>query len=142
MTTTRHGHTNFKGLQPFISDMAPGMTTTTKRYQADGFMPLVFEDLRYTDYKGRPVYSMAHYSEQNGDAMRDPELTFSVDWEAEIIEPQTFQNDYLVVYQRVYKQDDQGRTLYNRRLRTDLDEFLWQWLRNIQQQGYSQEATA
>ena len=144
MTKTRHGHTNFEGLQPFISDMLPrqiheGRPVSHKRYQAAGFMPLVFERLSYTDYKGRPVYSMTHYSQQNGDAMRDPDLTFSVDMDTQTIEPQTFQNDYLGIYQEVYRQDDQGRTLYSQRLRVDLDEFLWQWLRNIQEQGYQLE---
>lgn len=138
MTKTRHGTTNYKGLLPFIGDMGPGKVTH-KRYHAAGFMPLVFEYLHYNDYKGRPVYSMTHYGEQNGDAMCDPDLTFSVDSEAGTIEPQTFQNDYMGLYQRVYKQDDEGRTLYSRRLRIDLDEFLWQWLKNIAMQGYQLE---
>lgn len=137
MKNTVHGHTNYKGLLPFIQDMKPGSETTHKRLEAAGYMPLVFEYLYCSDYKGRPLYSMAHYGEQNGDAMRDPELTFSVDWDAERIEPQTFQNDYLGVYQEVYRQNDQGQTLYSRRLRSDLDEFLWQWLKNIYAQGYS-----
>lgn len=136
MTTTRHGHTNFKGLQPFIGDMGPGKITH-KRLDADGYMPLVFEYLCYNDYKGRPVFSMTHYDQQNGDIMRDPELTFSVDYAAEVIEPQTFQNDYLGLYQEVYRRNDEGQLLYSKRLRTDLDEFLWQWLRNIQEQGYT-----
>jgi len=147
MTKTRHGHTNFEGLQQFISDMLPrkiheGPPVSHKRYQAAGFMPLVFERLYYTDYKGRQVYSMTHYGEQNGDAMRDPDLTFSVDMDAKTIEPQTFQNDYLGLYQEVYKQDEQGRTLYSQRLRSSLDEFLWQWLKNIEQQGYTEEVPA
>lgn len=138
MNPTKHGRTNFKALRPYISDMAPEASTRRdhKRYTAPGFMPLVFEYLHYSDYKGRPVYSMAHYGEQNGDAMRDPDLTFSVDWDGEIIEPQTYQNDYLGLYQEVYRQNDQGQTMYSKRLRTDLDEFLWQWLHNIKKQGY------
>lgn len=40
-------------------------------------------------------------------------------------------------YQEVYKRDEGGQLLYSKRLRTDLDEFLWTWLHNIQEQGYS-----
>lgn len=134
MTNTRHAHTNFNRLLPFIGGM--GEDQNHRRYESGGFMPLVLEYLYYSDYKGRPVYSMTHYGEQNGDAMRDPDMTFSVDWDNQIVEPQTYQNDYLGVYQEVYRRDEQGRLLYSKRLRTDLDEFLWQWLQNIEQQGY------
>ena len=40
-------------------------------------------------------------------------------------------------YQEVYKRDESGQLLYSKRLRTDLDEFLWNWLHNIKEQGYS-----
>ena len=69
--------------------------------------------------------------------MRDPDMTVSVDWSAGSVEPLTFQNDYLGVYQEVYKRDESGQLLYSKRLRTDLDEFLWNWLHNIKEQGYS-----
>lgn len=131
MNNAKHAHTNFKHLQPFLEGVR-----SHRRYEADDYMPLVFEYLHYSDHKGCPVYSMTHYGEQNGDAMRDPDMTFSVDWGNQTIEPQTFQNDYLGIYQEVYKRDDQGRLLYSKRLRADLDEFLWQWLQNIEQQGY------
>lgn len=133
----RHARTNYKGLLPFIGDMDG--RRAHKRYQASGFMPLVFEYLGYTDRKGRPVFSMTHYGEQNGDAMRDPDMTLAVDREAQTVEPLTFQNDYLGLYQQVYIHDDQGRLLYSKRLQTSLDEFLWQWLRNIEMQGYQLE---
>lgn len=138
MNNTKHAHTNFTRLLPFLDGMKAGQDNqhTHRRYESDGYMPLVLEYLHYSDYKGRPVYSMTHYGEQNGDAMRDPDMTFSVDWDNQAIEPQTFQNDYLGIYQEVYRRDDQGRLLYSKRLRTDLDEFLWQWLQNIEQQGY------
>lgn len=137
MNNTKHAHTNFKRLLPFLGGMEAGHGRYDyKRYESAGYMPLIFEYLHYSDYKGRPVYSMTHYGEQNGDAMRDPDMTISVDWGNQTVEPQTFQNDYLGVYQEVYRRDDQGRLLYSKRLRTDLDEFLWQWLQNIEQQDY------
>ena len=36
-----------------------------------GYMDLCIEALGYNDHEGRPVYSVAHYGEQNGDLMRD-----------------------------------------------------------------------
>jgi hypothetical protein len=42
---------------------------------SDGaFMPLVVEWIG--DIDGFPLFSLAHYGEQNGDAMRDPEMCF------------------------------------------------------------------
>ena len=53
MKNTRHGRTNFKGLSPYIGDMArPGQNGKThKRYQASSYMPLVFEYLHYISFK-------------------------------------------------------------------------------------------
>ena len=121
MNATRHGTTNFKMLRPYLNGMGPD-GDSHRRFTAEGFMDLVAEYLFYSDYKGRPVYSLTHYGRQNGDAMRDPDMTVSVDWSTGSVEPLTFQNDYL---------------LYSKRLRTDLDEFLWNWLHNIKEQGYS-----
>lgn len=134
MTRLKHAHTNFTRLCPYIGDMRqPGKTY--KRYESGGLMPLVMEYLHYNDYKGRPVYSMAHYGEQNGDLMRDPDLVFSVDWEAGTVEPMSFRNDYMGVYQEVYIERD-GKHLYSQRLRVDLDEFLYQWMANIEASKY------
>lgn len=136
MNATRHGTTNFKMLRPYLNGMGPD-GDSHRRFTAEGFIDLVAEYLFYSDYKGRPVYSLTHYGRQNGDAMRDPDMTVSVDWSAGSVEPLTFQNDYLGVYQEVYKRGESGQLIYSKRLRTDLDEFLWNWLHNIKEQGYS-----
>ena len=51
----------------------------------------------------------------------------------------TFQNDFMGMYQEVYRQDEAGTWFYSQRLRIDLDEFLWSWLKNIKEQGYRLE---
>ena len=130
MKPTKHATTNYKMLKPFIDGLNGG---THRRYEAPGYMPLVLESL-YPDGSAT-VYSLAHYGEQNGDAMRDPDMELCVDHAAGTVEPLTFQNDYMHMYQEVYKYRD-GQKLYSPRLRTDLDEFLWQWLKNIQDQGF------
>lgn len=130
MKPTKHATTNYKMLKPFIDGLNGG---THRRYEAPGYMPLVLESL-YPDGSAT-VYSLTHYGEQNGDAMRDPDMELRVDHAAGTVEPLTFQNDYMHTYQEVYKYRD-GQKLYSPRLRTDLDEFLWQWLKNIQDQGF------
>ena len=65
------------------------------RLESGGYMPLVIENLEYTDADGNPVYSMTHYGELNGDAMADPDMTFAVDFKNGTVIPRTFQNDYM-----------------------------------------------
>ena len=123
---TKHATTNYKALAPFLEtvDASEEQHVT---FTASGYMPLSIEKL-YSD-NDLPVYGMMHWTTQNGDLMRDPDMTFSVDHETKTLHPLTFQNDFMGLYQEVYKEDDNGRLLYSPRLLTDLDAFLWQWLK-------------
>ena len=132
MKPTRHARTNYRMLTPLMVGMNG---KTHRRYESAGFMPLVIESL-YSEGDDVKVYSLTHYGEQNGDAMRDPDMELRVDFEVGTVEPLTFRNDYLGIFQEVYITRN-GKQLYSPRLRTDLDEFLWQWLRNIAEQGYN-----
>src|SRR5258707_7327800 len=42
------------------------------------YMPLVIEDIEEPGPAGYPTISVAHYGEQNGDLMRDPEMCFEL----------------------------------------------------------------
>ena len=130
MKPTKHATTNYKRLLPFIVRLGDDRH---RRFESDGYMPLVLEKL-YID-GGATVYSLTHYGEQNGDMMADPDMELKVDFDAGTVEPLTYQNDYMGVFQQVYINRD-GQRLYNPRLRTDLDDFLWRWLRNIEAQGF------
>jgi len=109
-----------------------------KTFKSPGFMDLSVEWISYgpTDTKWE-VLSLAHYGEMNGDAMRDPEVLALVrrgDREAYGI---YFRNDYLPTEREVYEFDDGGQiSNVNMPLREDLTGFLYQWLRNINQQGH------
>ena len=138
MKQTRYASCNYKRLLPFIQGM--NEDDDHRRFESPGFMPLVVEFLHYTDRHGAPVYSLSHYGEQNGDLMADPDMELAIDTEAGTIEPLTFRNDYMGMYQEVYKRSPSGQLLYSPRLRSELDDFLRQWLGNIQQQGYTREA--
>ena len=136
---TRHAGTNYKALKPFLEtvDKAGGY----KKFTAPGFMDLSIDNLCRTDHEGNPVYAMAHYGEQNGDLMADPDMEFSVNHTTGTVRPLTFQNDFFGMYQQVFKTTG-GKLLYSQRLLTDLDEFMWQWLNNIEMQGFTPDQTA
>jgi hypothetical protein len=115
------------------------------RLQAPGFMRLVIEYIG-TGPRDLPAISVAHYGEQNGDAMRDPEIVFEVDWTPQSgwgpqeWGPISFRNDYLGICQEgeagaVFVGDD-GKVKIRPRLVQDLKAFARQWDRNIQDQGF------
>ena len=134
MTPTRFASCNYKRLLPFIQGM--GEDDDHRRYEAPGYMPFTVEYLHYADRHGHPVYSLTHYGEQNGDLMADPDMTIAVDPDAGTVEPLTFRNDYMGVDQQVYIRAANGQLLYSRRLRSELDDFLRQWLKNLAEQGF------
>lgn len=135
MKPTKHATTNFRMAVPFL-DAVDASPDGHRKFLADGYMPLTMEDLGYT-FHDRKVYSITHYGEQNGDLMRDPDMTIAVDRQAGTVEPLTWQNDYMGRYSEVYVTGDDGRELYRPRLRTELDRFLWMWLKNIGEQKFS-----
>lgn len=139
MKKTKHGTTNYKELKPFIdtADKNDGYA----KFTAEGFMDLTLEKLYYTDYEGNPVYSLAHYGIQNGDLMADPEVTFSINHETGNLMPLSYQNDYMAIYQQIFKQKD-NKTLYNPRWLIDVDEFLYLWRKNIIAQGFAPDKMA
>ncbi len=131
---TQHATTNYRMLLPFIS-MVKALDGHA-RFTAPGYMDLVIEQLYYTDPYGNQVYSIAHYGEQYGDLMRDPEITFSLDAERGRIIPLSFQNDYIGAYQEILCTRN-GKQMYSVSLLKDLDQFLWQWNKNIAEQKFS-----
>ena len=48
------------------------------------FMELVIEAVHEPGPRGLPALSVAHYGEQNGDAMRDPEMCFEIEPDGEL----------------------------------------------------------
>ena len=87
----------------------------------EGFDDLVLE------YIGEGEYSLAHYSELNGDMMRSPEITFKVE-EKEIV-PTSYLDDYTATYVEVEDKTDKD---YNGIL-----DIFKTWLKNIAIQFYS-----
>ena len=90
-----------------------------------GYMPLIIQ------YIGENEIAVAHTYLQNGDVMNDPEMTFRIDRDKGALEPLTYQQDALGLYQRVYPEP--GKWIP--KLRNDLSTFAEQWLKNIEAQG-------
>ena len=131
---TRSGAANYKRIKPFLlaADAAGGHY----RFTSAGFEPLSVENLEYTDHDGHPVYGMMHFYMQNGDLMRDPDMTFSVDDAAGTICPLTYQMDTFGVYQEVFRVGENGSLRYAPGMLRELDSFLSTWSRNLKHQGF------
>ncbi len=104
------------------------------------FMRLVIEVVSPPFPNGTCEVSVAHYGELNGDAMRDPELTFLVtpstgaEWQWQ---PLTFTNDYMGIYQVAAEYDNFGQLrVRDARLVQELSEFAVLWDGNIREQGF------
>lgn len=124
---------NYKDLRPLLEALARHDNYIS--VENAPYLRFAAEYLYYSDYKGRPVYYMAHRDVQNGDLMADPEIDFAVDEAAQTIEPLLFRNDYIGAYDEVYKEVN-GQTVYSPSRRASLDEFLHDWLQNLKRQGF------
>jgi uncharacterized protein YqiB (DUF1249 family) len=92
-------------------------------------MDLVIEKI------GDNEYSFAHYYEQEGDLMADPEVTLKINDEKKAVETLTYYNAGIGLYQEVYPTP---KTYYPK-LRMQLNGFLGDWLNNLINQGFITE---
>ncbi|MDE6590238.1 MAG: hypothetical protein K2K53_07835, partial [Oscillospiraceae bacterium] len=114
--------------------MFPEIASSEYRYLSmvagEGMMPL------HLEWIDTDVIAVSHTYVQNGDLMRDPEMTFRVDREKGTLEPLTFQQDGSIqLYQQVYPEP--GKWIP--KLRSDLNTFAQQWLKNISEQNYRKQ---
>ena len=132
-----------KHVQQMI-DQHGGFEAVRTRYlriENPPFMRLVIEVIGGPYPNGAYELSIAHYSEQNGDAMRDPEITFLVVPSAEgtTWTPLTFENSYLGAYQVVAEVSSEGLIQVKQsRAMNDLRDFANQWDRNLKEQGFGE----
>lgn len=97
--------------------------------------------------RNKPLISVAHYGEQNGDAMRDPDMVFEIEtWQGftnaqtgkpAIWEwyPISFRNDYGGLCQEATWEEN-GTVYTKPALVKQLTTFANQWDRNIHEQGF------
>lgn len=99
-----------------------------------GIMAVSVEVVDRTQYG--PIVSVAHYYEQNGDLMADPEMTFLVVSAAGTVVPLTYRQDGLGINQEAARIEGK-KLLMNKRLQRDLATFANQWMRNILNQQFT-----
>lgn len=133
MTDLKYAKKNYQDLRPILEALSRHDFHIS--VENEPYTRFVAEWLYYKDYKGRPVYYIAHYSEQNGDLMADPEIEFSIDEISQTVEPIIFRNDYAGRFDEVYREIG-GKVMYSKSLRISLDSFLHTWLRNLKHQGF------
>lgn len=111
---------------------------TAVRIRVEGYMPLSIEAIG-TSAEGNRLIAISHAGEQNGDLMRDPEMVFELFTHGELsaAEPLSFQNDYMGLFQEVYRYDEAGKkTHVNTRLKAELKSFARTWFSNMREQGF------
>lgn len=104
------------------------------RLSANGFMDLIIERIGFGP-RNLPLISVAHYYEQEGDLMRDPEMTFEV--HGQNLLPVSFQQDgRFSIYQEAVFKGEQGQVLIRPTLIKQLNSFARTWNANISRQGF------
>ena len=99
----------------------------------EAYMPVYIEIIDRSETYNH--ISLAHYGEQNGDMMRDPEMLFALHKETQQFIPYYYRNDYCGIEQNRVRWSEDGIAL-NPRLQAEHTTFANQWLRNIAaQQG-------
>lgn len=103
------------------------------------YMELVIEAMDESGPCGLPALSVCHYGEQNGDAMRDPEMCFELSFaggEASL-NPFYWRNDYVGIEQwsRFITGTDYA---FHRELYQQHVSFATVWDRNLRAQGFAE----
>jgi len=107
------------------------------RIENEPWMTLVIEDTQERGPNGLPAISVAHYGEQNGDLMRDPEMIFEAEESGEEINlvPFYWRNDYVGIEQYSAFTED-GKTFLNAKLKREHIGFARTWEANLRAQGF------
>jgi hypothetical protein len=82
---------------------------------------------------GSSQFSLAHYGEQNGDLMKDPEVVFTKRANGEWY-PLTYENSYVGKYTEAVEYNPDGTFNVNQKAYNDLRSFCATWMRNIAEQ--------
>jgi hypothetical protein len=100
----------------------------------EGFMPLCIEHVG-PGPRGGLLVSIAHYYEQNGDLMADPDLVVEVIRQTGEWLPVSFQQDNLGIYREAVTVQGDGLVVRSR-LVDDLRQFMRIWDSALREQGF------
>ena len=107
------------------------------RIENPPYMALVIEAIEPGPC-GVPALSVAHYGEQNGDLMRDPEMCFEVSgrWGNSVsLSPYYYRNDYMGVEQWS-RSNDGTHYIFDPDLYAKHQSFATVWDKNLRDQGF------
>ncbi|HEY4358147.1 MAG TPA: hypothetical protein VGN16_20540 [Acidobacteriaceae bacterium] len=108
------------------------------RIENSPYMALVIEATDESGPCGLPVVSVAHYREQNGDAMRDPEMCFELGLAMGAhLDPFYYRNDYVGVEQWSRFVND-SQYACRLQLHAEHQRFARFWDKNLQEQGFAE----
>ena len=113
-----------------LVDGLDGDNTHRKLDSERGYMPTVVEWVGRVDLGD--LYSVAHYGEQNGDLMRDPDMVFvrtGCGWM-----PVSYRNDYLGTQREALVFDNGAYKGKRPRELASQAKFARTWMQNIRQQ--------
>ncbi len=103
------------------------------RLEMDGFNGISIENI------GTNLLSVAHYFDQEGDLVADPDVVFFTGY-AEWV-PISIQNQFCFSEAAVVHDDHTGlKGIYVQR-QAELADFCWQWAKNLRAQGWLQGST-
>lgn len=108
------------------------------RIENPPYMALVIEATPEPGPCGQPALSVAHYGEQNGDLMRDPEMCF--EWTKPLglkpeLSPFYFRNDYIGTEQHSRRMDGE-QYVFSPDLYRQHSNFAALWDKNLHRQGF------
>ena len=112
------------------------------RIENPPYMALVLEGIGLGP-RGLMAISVAHYGEQNGDPMRDPEMCFEVEFaESKVfaLHPYQFQNDYVGLFEQSVWEEDSccpgNHIVVHADVMKKQEAFARLWDRNLKAQGF------
>lgn len=107
------------------------------KIENEPWMALVIEDIQQLGPHGFPLISIAHYGEQNGDLMRDPEMLFEISKHGEETKfiPHYWRNDYVGIEQYCTFKGESGPAS-DEKLKREHAEFAAMWDTNLRDQGF------
>jgi hypothetical protein len=79
-----------------------------------------------------PLISIAHYYQQNGDMMRDPDVVFVIGADQHVY-PISYRQDGMGIYQEAAIIED-GKWRVRPKMQADICSFCNQWMENINEQ--------
>jgi len=121
---------NYRAFSKLFPEIIDGEYRSLHLRAGPSLMPL------HVQWIADDVVAVSHTYTSNGDIMYDPEMTVRVDREKNTLEALTFRQDGgLHIYQEVYPEP--GKWIP--RLRSSLNSFFGQWMKNITEQRYVRE---